>query len=292
MARQKYALVTGASSGIGYEVSIALSKRGYKVFGCAPESAVWEMEPLQEYGVVAYACDITDVESVKKFAQFIKENTEGGRLDVLYNNAGIYTCGPACEIDENELDKVFRVNVFGQIYMTKYMVDYVIATRGCIVFTSSVAGRVQLSWSSAYCATKAAIDQYALVLHGEMKPFGVRVHSVITGGVNTAICDGGLVLSLLGSRYEVEGVYDSLRAAARMSRNRPYPVEVYAEAVVAKITSNRDVFNIYKGRLAYTLHFLGRFVPLWISEYCIMFHFKQLAVLRRVKQLAQKKKQD
>jgi 1-acylglycerone phosphate reductase len=292
MARQKYALVTGASSGIGYEVSIALSKRGYKVFGCAPKSAVWEMEPLEEYGVVPYACDITDVESIKQFAQFIKENTEGGRLDILYNNAGIYTSGPACEIPEESLEKVFKVNVFGHIYMTKYMVDYVIATKGSIVFTSSVAGRIQLSWSSAYCASKAAIDQYALVLHGEMKPFGVRVHSIITGGVDTAICDLSQISSLLGSRYDVDGVYDSIRASARMSRDRPYPVKSYAEGVVAKITNKRDVFNIYKGRLAYTLNFLGRFLPLWFSELCIMIYFKQLSVLNKVKKLARKKKSD
>lgn len=65
--------------------------------------------------------------------------------------------------------------------MTKHFAPLVIKSKGSIIFTSSVAARVPLSWISAYSATKAAIDAYAKTLHGEMEPFGVKVHSVITG---------------------------------------------------------------------------------------------------------------
>ncbi|KAK6459205.1 uncharacterized protein RJT20DRAFT_89991 [Scheffersomyces xylosifermentans] len=283
MAQQKYALVSGASSGIGFEVSKALAKKGYKVFGCSLEHTLWEMKPLQEYGVVPVACDISKVEDIKKAAQFIKEQT-GGRLDILYNNAGISVGGPAIEIKDDDLERIFKVNVFGHIYMTKYMADFVIATKGSIIFTSSVAGKVPLSWCGAYCSTKAAIDQYALVLHGEMKPFGVRVHSVITGGVVTAIGDPLITDSMIDSRYDVPGIYDSLRAAARMSRDTNYSASRYANEVVAKITKRCDPgFNIYKGYRAVLLNFIRAYFPVWLMEYLIMFYFKQLKVFRGVK---------
>lgn len=133
MAQQKYALITGASSGIGYQLAIAFSKKGYKVFGCAPESVLFEMKPLtEEYGVVAFGCDITNIDDVKKAAKLVGEQT-GGRLDILYNNAGISFGGPAVEMPDDELVKIFNVNTIGHITMTKYMVDYVIAAKGTIV---------------------------------------------------------------------------------------------------------------------------------------------------------------
>lgn len=184
----KYALITGASSGIGYQMAIALHKRGYSIIGVSPQRDLWGMKPLEkEIGLVPLALDITKPKDVEAAAEKVRQIT-GGRLDILYNNAGISNLGgPAIEYDDDKLRLLFDVNVLGHMFMTKYFSDMVIEAKGTIVFTSSVAARVPLSWVSAYCATKAAIDQYALGLRAEMKPFGVKVHSVITGGVNTAI---------------------------------------------------------------------------------------------------------
>lgn len=290
---QKYALITGASSGIGYEIAKLLSTKGYKVIGCAPELDLWEMAPIvKEHGVIPVACDITKIPDILKLQKVVEEHAEG-RLDILYNNAGITFGGPAVEFEDGKLLKLFQVNVLGHIYVTKYLINYVIAAKGSIVFTSSVAARVPLSWVAAYCSTKAAIDQYALVLHGEMKQYGVRVHSVITGGVDTAICDPiTAVSSLHGSLFEVPAAYDSIKSAGNMSRNQrtSIPPSKYAQQVVAKITASRDVgFNIYKGAFAYTLHLLSRFVPLFLLEWGMAFHFKQLKVWAQLrKKLKQK----
>lgn len=293
---QKYALVSGASSGIGYQLAIALSNKGYKVFGCAPEANMWEMKPLtEEYGVVAFACDITNVEDVKKAAKLVGEQT-GGRLDILYNNAGIGIGGPAVEIPDEDVEKVFRVNVFGHIYMTKYMVDYVIAAKGKIVYTASVAARVPLSWMGAYCATKAAIEQYARVLQGEMKPFGVSVHSVITGGVNTGLLDPINVTSYAESRYNVDGFYESMASLAGMSVNPRTSISAkkYAEQVVGKITGRCSFtgFNIYKGSLAYTLHLMSKLFPFWLLQWGMGFHFRLLRVWKLLRKQQKTKKKN
>ncbi|ODV79513.1 1-acyl dihydroxyacetone phosphate reductase ribitol 2-dehydrogenase [Suhomyces tanzawaensis NRRL Y-17324] len=284
---QKYALISGASSGIGYAVALKLCKLGYKVFGCAPEPFVAEMYPLRdEYGLVPFACDITKVDDVKKAVELVGK-IAGGRLDILYNNAGIGVGGPAGEADEDDLDWVFRVNVFGHIYMTKYFLDSVIATRGTIVFTCSVASRVPIPWTGVYCATKAAIDQYAWNLHAEMKPFGVRVHSIVTGGVYTAIADPN-ANSLhdgraVNSRYQGEGFAESMIASSRMSRDTKYSTHRYANSVVKDLLRKSAKFNLYHGYMAYTLHLLGRYAPVWFTEFCLAVYFKQLLVLRRIK---------
>ncbi|EMG50624.1 AYR1 NADPH-dependent 1-acyldihydroxyacetone phosphate reductase [Candida maltosa Xu316] len=288
---QKYALITGASSGIGYNLAIELSKKGYKVFGCSPQQVLFAQKPLEEeYGLISIPCDITNVEDIKKVKEEVEKHT-GGNLDVLYNNAGISIAGPAIEIPEDDLNKIFQVNVLGHINMTKYFAPFVIKRKGTILFTSSIAARVPLSWVSAYNATKAAIDAYALTLHGELAPFGVRVHSVITGGVDTAICDGNVKSTMADSYYDVEGIYDSIRSSATMSRDVNISPQQYAKEVVRDITRWRDPgFNLYHGARSYFIHWVSRYLPLWLVELGVQIHFKQRNVLRTIAKLIRLKK--
>lgn len=288
---QKYALITGASSGIGYAMSAALSKRGYQVFGCAPAFAMKGMEPLaKEYGVIGFPCDISNVEDIKKAVKLVGDKT-GGRLDILYNNAGIAIGGPCFEYDEQELDKIFQINVIGHINMTKHFADMVIAAQGTIVFTSSIAGFMPLSWTGAYSATKAAINAYAKTLHMEMAPFGVKVYSVITGGVNTNIGDSsGDVDEILaqkqieGSHFDVDGIIPSVKHAQTMTKRFSEDPAVYAEGIANKITKKKNYgFNLYKGKRAVFSYFLHLLVPLWLLQRCVAFEFKQLVVFRNIR---------
>lgn len=286
---QKYALITGASSGIGYAMSQALSKRGYKVYGCAPKRDLHLMTPLkQQYGVTPFELDITDLQAIKNAVQYITKET-GGRLDILYNNAGISIGGPAVEHDEQKLNLLFQVNVIGHMNMCKHFVDLVIATKGVIVFTSSIAGLIPLSWASHYNASKAAINMYAKTLAPELKPFGVKVYSVITGGVNTAICDLNKITSAAGSHYDVDGIYESINANANMSRRKGFSESptVYAEGIAKKITNTNKYygFNLYKGAMGYSAYLASLVLPLWLLNYGIAFHFKQLRVMRNVRKM-------
>ncbi|EGW30554.1 uncharacterized protein SPAPADRAFT_57303 [Spathaspora passalidarum NRRL Y-27907] len=260
MSETKYALVTGACQGIGYQLALQLSKAGYKVIGCSPPS----------------------VDEIKTTALTVNEIT-GGKLHVLYNNAGIAVIGPGIETSEEDLTNVFNVNVIGHINMTKYFAPQVINAKGTILYTSSVAARVPLAWISAYNATKAAIDQYALTLHGELKPFGVRVHSVITGGVNTAIFDPNLPAKFEDSYYNVPGAEASFKASATMSRDLNISPEKYAKQIVADIQSRCDPgFNLYHGAKAYLLHCASRILPFWLFEMAVQIYFKEYQVFRTI----------
>lgn len=289
----KYALISGGAGGIGSQLTIQFAKRHYTVIATAPERHLFEIKQLaKEYpNIIPYACDITDVDQIIKLREFVKQTT-GGYLHILYNNAGISIAGPATEFENDQMMTLFKVNVFGHMYMTKYMSEFIIAGKGAIIFTSSVAARAPLSWVSLYCATKSAIDQYAWCLRTEMQPFGVRVYSVITGGVDTGICDANITAPKAGSPFDVDGVYDSMRASAQMSRITNVSPQKYAQGVVSVVESKSSVFNIYKGAKSFTTHFGSRYLPLWLFEFLVSRHFLALKVWRNIKKrvMAQDKK--
>lgn len=289
--RQKFAVITGASSGIGYALARTFSKAGYKVIGASPQSVIHLQDPLvKEFGVVSVPCDITNLDDLKRLKEVVYKET-GGYVDILYNNAGIAFGGPAAEMDEGKVNKIFQVNVIGHINATKQLAPYVINAKGSIVFTSSVAARVPLAWTSVYSATKAAIDSYAQTLHGEMEPFGVRVHSVITGGVDTEI--GALETvadaekQFRNSMFNVEGGMESGLAAKNMTSVGVSP-ELYARDVTRKVLKRLKKFNLYGGARGYFLHFIGRYYPLWLVEWIMQLHFKQLKLFRNIRAAVKK----
>lgn len=286
----KYAFITGASSGIGYALSKSFAQRGYKVFACSPEWELHLMDPLKGLGVTPLACDITNTEDILRVKEIIRKET-GGRLDVLYNNAGIAIGGPACECKDKDVEKIFRVNVFGHIAVTREFTDFVVATKGTIVFTLSVAGRIAFPFVALYCSTKAAIDHYAHVLNLELKPFGVSVVSVITGGVNTAVGDKSKDLSEdeFGLKYNVPGAPECALEVALMARKCPIPVQPdeYAEAVVKKLVRGNPSLNLFQGGMSWILNFLGRRTPIWFQQWAISRHFKFNTVARNIRKRLQ-----
>ncbi|KAG5416878.1 hypothetical protein I9W82_005608 [Candida metapsilosis] len=289
--RQKFAVITGASSGIGYALARTFSKAGYKVIGASPQSVIHLQDPLvKEFGVVSVPCDITNLDDLKRLKEVVYKET-GGYVDILYNNAGIAFGGPAAEMDEGKVNKIFQVNVIGHINATKQLAPYVINAKGSIVFTSSVAARVPLAWTSVYSATKAAIDSYAQTLHGEMEPFGVRVHSVITGGVDTEIGASETVADaekqFRNSMFNVEGGMESGLAAKNMTSVGVSP-ESYARDVTRKVLKRSKKFNLYGGARGYFLHFIGRYYPLWLVEWIMQLHFKQLKLFRNIRAAVKK----
>lgn len=162
------------------------------------------------------------------------------------------------------------------------------STKGSIVFTSSAAARVPPAWISFHCATKAAIDSYAQTLYGEMEPFGVKVHSVITGGVNTRIGDGDSIdegeKQFENSLYYVDGCHVSGLAAKDMATHGISP-ELYAKDLLPRVLNKLTRFNLYGGRWSYALRLMGRFYPLWLLEFLMRLLFKQDRVFRNIKKL-------
>ncbi|GBL48391.1 hypothetical protein CJI97_003615 [Candidozyma auris] len=280
-----YAVVSGASSGIGYNLALILAKRGFKVYGGAPEHTLKAMEPLKQHGVVPFPLDISKVESVQKAVEFFKDHSGSDQLDLLYNNAGIANGGPGFEFEDQEMLDIFAVNVTGHILMTKYFSPLVIQAKGTIVFTASVAAIVPLSWTSLYCSTKAAIDAYAKGIRPELEPYGVRVYSIITGGIDTPIAQpkmGEISQRVAELPYHIPGLEESIRASAGMTKTGTQPFK-YAERVLNKVLKGYRGFNIYEGHRAGLLKFMSRWFPLWLQYFLIGSFFKQRKPLAEIR---------
>lgn len=281
----KYTLIAGATGGIGCELVREYAERGYVVFALAPESELWQLNPikLRFAAVHTFATDIQDADSIVEAYNQVRELTT--RLDVLFLNAGVCLGGtPGVEFTDVDLRQSYETNVYGPMYVVRQFIDYVITAKGQIVFQSLVGSRIPIQWCLIYGATSAAIDQYAWGLHSELEPLGVKVHSLITGGVNTGFADPVEVSTLpTHSRYNVQGMIQSIRDVLNMARVGTMEPEVYARRLLDQVSRRPHLFNIYEGTYLYRLHLLGRYFPVWITEWIVAAHFQATRVYKNLR---------
>lgn len=290
-SRTKTALVTGASSGIGYATAIELAKRGYIVYAGARR--LEPMAPLKEKGIRTIQLDVTSTESVQQAKELIEKETNG-YLDLLYNNAGQSCTFPATDVTDEAAKQCFEVNVLAPVRLVREFIPLLINAKGVIGFTGSVAGKTPFPFSSIYGATKAAIHQYAAVLRLELKPFGVKVINVVTGGVKTNIADNRPIP--LNSLYRVdesfeEAIFERQNMAAR---NNPISAEEYAKQVVDDFegATTSGYLNVYRGHMAYLLAFVTFFVPRRLLEIVFIRKFKLVTVFEKIQAKYAKAKAD
>lgn len=289
-SRPKYALVTGASSGIGFATALEFARRGITTFACARR--LEPMEPLKEKGIIVFRCDVSLLESVKEAKKFVAENT-GGYLDYLYNNAGQSCTFPCSDVTDEAFMQCFEVNVFGCIRMTRECLPLVINAKGTIGFTGSVSGLIPFPFSSIYSSSKAAIHQFAATLRIEMKAFDVKVINIVTGGVKTDIADTRALPE--DSLFQVPGIKQAMSERQQMAaRNDPIPAEVYAYKVVDDFQnlSINGSLNIYRGKMATFLGHLLLWFPRYWLETILIRKFKLSAVYEAVRTKYSKEKLD
>lgn len=190
----KVVAITGAGSGVGRAATLLFTRHGAKVVaadinaGWADETA--ELARTEGGDVRSVACDVADESSVQKMAQAAV--TAFGRLDVMYNNAGITIINPGqglktlIETTRQEIDRLLAVNLIGVINGCNAAVAQFNAQggAGAIVNTASVSGLVGYG-GSVYGASKGAVVSLTRTLALELAPRGIRVNSVCPAGMLT-----------------------------------------------------------------------------------------------------------
>ena len=175
-------LLTGASSGIGYDVAPLLVRYGYTVYGAARR--VEKIEELASEGVKALSLDVTDEASMEAAVQQIIDAE--GRIDVLINNAGYGSYGAIEDVPIDEARRQFEVNLFGLARLTQLVLPHMRARgRGRILNISSMAGRITMPLGSWYHATKYALEAFSDALRMEVEEFGIDVVIIEPGGIKT-----------------------------------------------------------------------------------------------------------
>jgi len=179
-ANNKIALITGCSSGIGYDLADRLTKAGYTVVATARQ--IESLEKLN--AAMKLTLDVTDELSINSaLAETMKAY---GRLDILVNNAGYGIGGSVEELPEKELRSMFEVNFFGAVKLMRAVSPLMRERKtGTIVNISSIAGKLPTVGGGGYCASKFALEGLSDAFRQELKPFGVRVILIEPGLIGT-----------------------------------------------------------------------------------------------------------
>lgn len=179
---KKVALVTGGSSGIGYETALELQAKGFVVYAAARR--LDRMKKLEEQGVRILPLDVTSEESMQNCVNTIVNNE--GRIDVLVNNAGYGSYGAVEDVPMSEARRQIEVNIFGLARMTQLVLPHMRAQKtGKIVNISSIGGKVYTLLGAWYHATKHAVEGFSDALRLELAPFGIDVIIIEPGSIKT-----------------------------------------------------------------------------------------------------------
>lgn len=202
----KVVLITGASSGIGYESAKLLAKSGYKVYAGARRTE--RMEKLKEYGVIPVALDVTDQNSCENAVRTVIDAE--GRIDVLFNNAGYGSYGPIECVSIEEAQEQLDVNVLGVARMTKLVLPYMRKQKsGRVLITSSIGGKVTSYLGGWYHVSKYAVEALGNSIRMDTRNFGIKVSIIEPSGVITEwgdIAADHLAAVGKGTAYEEECV--------------------------------------------------------------------------------------
>lgn len=254
--KQKVILITGASSGIGYDAALTLASEGHKVYAAARRMEL--MEPLKARGIVTIRMDVTDEQSMVDGVKSVLDAE--GRIDVLVNNAGYGYFGAVENVAMAEARRQVEVNVFGLARLCQLVLP---AMRkqgsGRIVNIASVAGRVVLPFGGWYHVTKYSVEALSDAMRMELKPFGIDVAMIEPGAIKT---DWGIIAarhlreSSTGTAYETDGTsFADLMHWGYSSRYLSAP-RVITRAICRAVDSRRPRPRYRTGRGAHLLLFL------------------------------------
>ena len=196
----KVAIVTGASSGIGYVTSLALSNAGIRVaVGARRIDRLQELEKQivrnheerggEEEIFIQKKLDVTSKSDCDSFVDTVAK--KWGKVDILINNAGLMPLSYFKNRKVEEWEQMIDVNINGVLYCTSAVIPYMLDKKsGHIVNISSVAGRIVFAGGSVYCATKHAITAFSEGLRKELSPeYNIRVTCIEPGAVSTELLE-------------------------------------------------------------------------------------------------------
>ncbi len=187
--KQKIAIVTGASRGIGREVAKELAESGITVianYNKSEEEAKKLQQELEEqnFKLEIVKADVSKREDVKKLVEYTIE--KHGKIDILINNAGISEYKLFTDETDEDWDKLINTNLYSAFAMSQEVIPNMVHNKkGCIINISSIWGIVGGSLEVLYSISKAGLDGMTKALAKELGPSNIRVNSIAPGMINT-----------------------------------------------------------------------------------------------------------
>jgi NAD(P)-dependent dehydrogenase (short-subunit alcohol dehydrogenase family) len=186
--RESVAVVTGSSSGNGFETSLLLAKNRFYTYATMrnleKSARIKEIAKKDSLPIDVLQLDVTDDKSVTDAIDVISNRQ--GRIDVLVNNAGYEQHGPVEELSMEEIKTQFETNFFGAVRVMKAVLPMMRKQRsGTIVNVSSIGGKIGVPLNSAYVGSKFALEGFSESMKYELEGFGIKVILIEPGAVNT-----------------------------------------------------------------------------------------------------------
>lgn len=262
---QLYAVVTGASSGIGLALAKALQQRGYQVVATARTPQ--QLAELSRAGFVALPLDVTCQLSRQQFLQALVAHTNSVHL--LVNNAGYGAMGPVLDLSAEQWQQQFATNVFAVAHMTRLLLPQLQAAAAQtgpfssrVLNIGSVSASFVTPFAGVYCASKAALHAMSDAMQLELQPLGIQVQLVTTGAVATGFAARASdELAWLSDASPWWRFRDGIRRRANASQDFPSTPEDYAAELVAQLERHPRRYALFVGRGARLLPALARWLP-------------------------------
>ncbi|KAJ9619681.1 NADPH-dependent 1-acyl dihydroxyacetone phosphate reductase [Taxawa tesnikishii (nom. ined.)] len=278
----KTVVVTGTNpGGIGNSLAREFHARGLRVFATARNTSA--ITDLADLGISTHSLEVTSSDSIIALRDEILALTDG-KLDYLVNNAGRNYTVPASEMDLSEVRAMFDVNVFGVMEVTQAFIPALIQAKGTIVQIGSLAAVMPYVFGSSYNASKAALHAYSDTLRLELKEFGVRVVTVVTGGVKSRIARTTRALKDDSIYLPIEEGY---MRRQQHSQEVGMPNERYAKSVVGQVLGRPGKKEIWEGNMSWLVWFANAFLPRGFFDW----YFSRAFQLWRLRGVAAKKRE-
>jgi NAD(P)-dependent dehydrogenase (short-subunit alcohol dehydrogenase family) len=184
-------LITGTSKGIGYDATLLLARAGHEIVATMRNPAASDLEKVATEAKLPVTVLPMDVDDDASVAEVFKKM--GDSIDVLVNNAGIYSINVVEDEDLEQFRRVMETNYFGAVRCVKQVLP-TMRKRGSgrIINVSSIAGRIAFSSTSAYNASKFALEAFSECLAQEVKSWGIKVALVEPGIIDSAMATTNL----------------------------------------------------------------------------------------------------
>lgn len=233
-------LITGASRGIGRATALRLANAGWEVHAGVRREQDGDALVAADSRITPVVLDITKADDIARVA------SEVTQLDALVNNAGYAMLGPIEGVPLDALRNQLEVNFFGHIAVTQALLPRLRESRGRVVFTSSLSGRIATPLTGPYNASKFALEGAADALRMELKPWGVRVSLVEPAQIATDLWanaetdfDADIAAMPAAARELYAGHAAGFRKSIPLSQKLAAPVDSVAKSIEKALTSRR-----------------------------------------------------
>ncbi len=256
---KKVILITGASSGIGFETAKILGQSGHIVYGLSRR--LDKMKPLKEFGVIPVQIDLLDQE--KLFIEIDKIIKKEKRIDVLINNAGYTEQGAIIDIKKEDAQRQINVNVIAPMELFKLIFPTMRKQeKGLVINISSMGGRLTFPFMGWYHASKYSLEALSNAMRLEYKKYGIDTVLVEPGGIKTEFYDivEDKTNKLINNSIFREEYKESLRNTKELHDKYTDPI-IIAMLIDRIINTKKPKARYVKGYLAKPLLFISKYFP-------------------------------